>query len=158
MREPGHLIATTACLGGELSSCIIEMERARHIGDTNTETIKYTVTKLSPKLEKYHNQFIEQEPAYYKTTRDNVVLRNTPIDKGMNRLGYLPADTKVVVDGITNEFSRIYLTKDKHAWAFTKDLIKIETATEENEKNEFTYTPQNITDISQIKNEKEILI
>ena len=40
MRNPGHLIATSACLGGELSSCIIEMEKARHIEDEETAIIK----------------------------------------------------------------------------------------------------------------------
>ena len=41
MREPGHLLATSACLGGELSSCILEMERARIIKDDRTAVIKY---------------------------------------------------------------------------------------------------------------------
>lgn len=40
-KEPGHLIATNACLGGELSSSILEMEKARKIGDKETETQKY---------------------------------------------------------------------------------------------------------------------
>ncbi len=40
-RNPGHLIATSACLGGELSSCIVEMERARQMEDMGTITIKY---------------------------------------------------------------------------------------------------------------------
>ena len=41
MRNPGHLIATSACLGGELSSCIVEMERARQMEDMGTISIKY---------------------------------------------------------------------------------------------------------------------
>lgn len=40
IRNPGHLIATSACLGGELSSCIIEMEKARHMEDEETVIIK----------------------------------------------------------------------------------------------------------------------
>ena len=39
--DPGHVLATSACLGGELSSCILEMEKARKIGDSETEIIKY---------------------------------------------------------------------------------------------------------------------
>ena len=39
--NPGHLIATSACLGGELSSCIVEMERARRIEDEQTAAAKY---------------------------------------------------------------------------------------------------------------------
>ena len=41
MKNPGHLLATSACLGGELSGCILEMEKARHIEDNQTATIKY---------------------------------------------------------------------------------------------------------------------
>jgi len=37
-KNPGHLIATTACIGGELSSCVLEMELARKMGDRNNET------------------------------------------------------------------------------------------------------------------------
>ena len=40
-RNPGHLLATSACLGGELSSCIVEMERASQMEDMETITIKY---------------------------------------------------------------------------------------------------------------------
>ena len=35
-KNPGHLIATTACIGGELSSNVLEMERARKMKDTFT--------------------------------------------------------------------------------------------------------------------------
>lgn len=35
-KNPGHLIITTACLGGELSDSVLEMEKARTIGDART--------------------------------------------------------------------------------------------------------------------------
>ena len=38
--NPGHLIATTACIGGELGSCILELESARRIGDEQTSLKK----------------------------------------------------------------------------------------------------------------------
>ena len=31
--NPGHLIATTACIGGELSATVLELEKARQVGD-----------------------------------------------------------------------------------------------------------------------------
>ena len=34
--DPGHIIATTACLGGEFSKNILRMEEARRIGDVTT--------------------------------------------------------------------------------------------------------------------------
>ena len=39
-KNKGHLIATTACIGGELGSLILELEAARKIGDTQTGQIK----------------------------------------------------------------------------------------------------------------------
>ena len=36
-KNPGHLIATTACIGGELSSNILALENARRVGDTKLE-------------------------------------------------------------------------------------------------------------------------
>ena len=33
-KNPGHLIATTACIGGQLGSMILELEKARKLGDT----------------------------------------------------------------------------------------------------------------------------
>lgn len=44
-KDPGHLIATSACLGGELSSCIVEMEHARKIEDTETAKRKHQQIK-----------------------------------------------------------------------------------------------------------------
>lgn len=40
-RQPGHVIATTACIGGELSSSVLRMEKARTVGDMNEATAAY---------------------------------------------------------------------------------------------------------------------
>ena len=37
--NPGHLIATTACIGGELGSTILELEASRKTGDINGEAV-----------------------------------------------------------------------------------------------------------------------
>lgn len=39
--DRGHLIATSACLGGELSAAVLEMEEARHNGDKETAAQSY---------------------------------------------------------------------------------------------------------------------
>ncbi len=110
----------------------------------HNETIKYTITKTPKKHDENYNKFVPCETGYYITTKDNVVLRSSPIDKGMNRLGYLPEDTKIVVDGTHNEFSRVYLAKDKYAWVMTKDLKKLPL-------EEFLYVPNSIVETDQIK-------
>lgn len=75
-REPGHLLATSACLGGELSSCILEMERARQIGDNNTETLKYNqiIDFIQFCDELFGNDFyIEVAPA---ASKDQIIVNN----------------------------------------------------------------------------------
>jgi DNA polymerase-3 subunit alpha len=45
--DPGHLIATSACIGGELSKNVLEMEKARRIGDMQTaEECKQNIIKF----------------------------------------------------------------------------------------------------------------
>lgn len=77
----------------------------------------------------------------------------------MNRIGYLPKDTKLFIDGTQNGFSRIYLAKDKYGWAMTKDLKQIPLETlkptdqsednkikEDNQENtSYTYTPNKLS-------------
>lgn len=76
MRDPGHLIATSACLGGELSSSIIEMERARHIGDEQTAIIKYNqiVDYMQFMDELFGDDFyVEVAPA---ASKDQIIANN----------------------------------------------------------------------------------
>lgn len=40
-QDPGHVVATTACIGGELSASVLEMEKARKMGDDRTAALKY---------------------------------------------------------------------------------------------------------------------
>lgn len=91
----------------------------------NIETIKYTIKRANNRQAKYQNEFRESQPAYYETIKNNAILRETPIDKGINRLGYLPKGTKLFIDGVQNEFSRVYLSNEKYGWIMTKDVKQI---------------------------------
>ena len=76
LRDPGHLLATSACLGGELSSCIIEMEQARKIEDNETATIKYNqiVEYMQFMDELFGNDFyVEVAPA---ASKDQIIANN----------------------------------------------------------------------------------
>ena len=76
MRDPGHLLATSACLGGELSSSIIEMEKARNMEDNRTATIKYNqiVEYMQFMDELFGNDFyVEVAPA---ASKDQIIANN----------------------------------------------------------------------------------
>ena len=76
MRDPGHLLATSACLGGELSSSIIEMEKARQMEDNQTATIKYNqiVEYMQFMDELFGGDFyVEVAPA---ASKDQIIANN----------------------------------------------------------------------------------
>ena len=76
MRDPGNLIATSACLGGELSSSVVEMERARQMGDTETATLKYNqiVEYMQFMDELFGDDFyVEVAPA---ASKDQIIANN----------------------------------------------------------------------------------
>lgn len=73
-KYPGHLIATTACLGGELSTHALAMQLAEDVGDTNTayehhiaiiDFIQYCIKLFGDDF------YIECAPA---TTEDQIIV------------------------------------------------------------------------------------
>ena len=60
---------------------------------------------------------------------DNVPLRNTPVDGGLNRIAHLFKGTTVLINGTKGDFYRVFLSKDKTAWIAKKD-VDCETAGE----------------------------
>lgn len=90
-------------------------------GENSLIIDKYIVNYIMPISNE--TKLIEFPIQEYKTTVDNVILRSTPIDFGMNRLGYLPKNTDLQITGFKNEFSRVYLAPDLTAWVFSRDII-----------------------------------
>ena len=59
----------------------------------------------------------------FKTVGDNVPLRYTPVDAGMNRMGHLSKDTQLIIDGRKGDFYRVYLTPSRYGWIMRKDVV-----------------------------------
>ena len=119
------------------------------------KTKKYYITRTEKDKLPNQDKLLIYKKSYYKTTRDNVVLRSSPIDAGMNRLGYLPFDCRVIVNGSYNEFSRIYLTKDVFGWVKTEHLSKVGDLSE----NEIDYKPAELisTNITETHSNKTFI-
>ena len=75
---------------------------------------KYIITSLSPS--KSSSNLVEFPIQECTTNTDNVILRSTPENFGMNRLGYLPQNTDLQINGIKNDFVRVYLNKNLSGW------------------------------------------
>ena len=73
-RQPGHVIATTACIGGELSSSVLRMEKARTVGDMNEATAAYNqITTFIDWCKSIFNDdfYIECAPA---ASKDQIIV------------------------------------------------------------------------------------
>ena len=90
-------------------------------GENSLVIDKYTVNYIKPVCNE--SKLVEFPIQDFRTVSDNVILRSTPIDFGMNRLGYLPKNTDLQITGLKNEFSRVYLSPNLSAWVFSKDII-----------------------------------
>ena len=76
MRDPGHLLATSACIGSELGQSILEMEKARKVEDKGTEKIKYNQINNFIQFcdELFQDDFyIEVAPA---ASKDQILVNN----------------------------------------------------------------------------------
>ena len=79
-KDPGHLIATSACLGGELSSNVLEMERARRIGDINAaETCKQNIINFVLWCKKLFKDdfYMEVAPA---ANKDQIIVNKKMVE------------------------------------------------------------------------------
>lgn len=68
-KEPGHLIATSACLGGELSFSIVRMEYSRKIGDDKEAVVCYNrIVKFIQDMQNHFHEdfYIECAPGQSK--------------------------------------------------------------------------------------------
>ena len=75
-QQPGHVIATTACIGGELSSCILRMEKARQVDDLNETAAAYNqIVEFLAWCQKIFGEdfYIECAPA---ASKDQIIVNN----------------------------------------------------------------------------------
>lgn len=65
---------------------------------------------------------IYEAPKYLKVSKDNVPLRSTPIDEGINRLSHLKAGIPLIADGEKNGFYRILLGENIYGWILKSNV------------------------------------
>ena len=114
-------------------SCIVPLKEGenfipvgRLLMFEDMEIYKYTVTSDAQALKDNKQKFRETAKTYYMTNSDNTILRSTPVDGGINRLGYLPKDTKLFTDAEQNGFTRVYLAPNLYGWVITGALNKMD--------------------------------
>lgn len=115
--------------------------------DNGLETKIYTITKPSKTNTVYQapKEICFEKPIAFQTKTDNIPLRSTPVDFGINRLQHLQKGIPLKVIGEYGNFYKVQLARDDFAW-INKDsvsklndnkfnLAKIESYTYKEEKN-----------------------
>lgn len=93
---------------------------------SGSETFTYTITR--PSLQKIQNSpkindlKLFDTPMYLEVSKDNVPLRSTPIDEGINRLSHLQAGIPLIADGEKNGFYRIRLGENTFGWILKSNV------------------------------------
>lgn len=86
----------------------------------NTQIYKFIKENNISKTEL---ETIDFDPKLFKVKKDNVPLRKTPIDFGMNRISHLFKDTYLLINGEKGCFYRVLLGKNNEAW-IDKSYVK----------------------------------
>ncbi len=87
----------------------------------------YKITRPQPKI--YSGTPAKQidftEYKVVMTNTDNVPLRSTPVDAGINRLSHLPVGVNLTVNGEKNGFYRVLLDNQQTAWVSKNNVITV---------------------------------
>ena len=86
----------------------------------NTQIYKFI---KETNISKTEQETIVFDPKLFKLKKDNVPLRKTPIDFGMNRISHLFKDTYLLINGEKGNFYRVLLGKNNEAW-IDKSYVK----------------------------------
>lgn len=85
----------------------------------NTQVYKFY---KNPICKSQEIPIVDFDTAPYLVKRDNVPLRSTPVDGGLNRIAHLFKGTTLLINGSKGNFYRVFLSKDKTAWIAKKDV------------------------------------
>lgn len=87
----------------------------------------YKITRPAPKT--YSGTSSEQiDFSDYKivmTSSDNIPLRSTPVDAGINRLSHLPSGVMLTVSGEKNGFYKVLLDNNETGWVAKSSVIAV---------------------------------
>lgn len=117
----------TASNGAFAHSVKLKEGENRVVVRSNFNTQIYRICKSPSKIQKAETvEEFEQRAGIVKN--DNVPLRSTPENHGLNRIAHLFRGTSVLINGSKGEFYRVFLSKDKSAWIAKRDVDFVETS------------------------------
>lgn len=112
----GKLVAPDDVADNEEFSSSLRVKPSTPLG--KAEIINFVIEKPQPSTKTYTPPALMEYPVMggFYTKADNVPLRATPIDGGINRMSHLPRDTRLLINGEKNGFYRVYLNSKTAGW------------------------------------------
>lgn len=90
------------------------------------ESVKFSIERAQPSAAPQISAIIEYpETIFVLTKSDNVALRATPVDGGINRLAHLSKDVQLQINGEKGKFYRVYLNSKQIGWVLKTDVEPI---------------------------------
>lgn len=88
------------------------------------DKIKFVIERPKPEIKSQATPTLIEYPKLknFFVKKDNVPLRITPIDSGINRLSHLPKDVQLNINGEKGNFYRVYLNSNFYAWISKQDV------------------------------------
>lgn len=107
------------------NSTMIEEECPKN--SLKTKTIKFVIEKPIQKVSKNQSQkkLTEYETTGFSVKKDNIPIRTTPVDGGINRLCHLPKDTILWINGEIGSFYRVFLGSKICGWISKNDVEQV---------------------------------
>lgn len=95
------------------------------------ETIDFAIERPKPKTLCALTATLTEYPAIiFYVKNDNIPLRMTPVDSGINRMSHLPKDTRVLINGEKGNFYRVFLDTQTIGWISKSDVEQREKPVE----------------------------
>lgn len=94
------------------------------------QTINFVIDRPQQTVKTYTPPIFLEYPVMggFFTKNDNVPLRSTPVDGGINRLSHLPKDVELFINGEKNGFYRVFLNSKICGWIDKSSVAKTEIA------------------------------
>jgi N-acetylmuramoyl-L-alanine amidase len=98
---------------------------------TETEEINFVIERAQPSAAPQKTQPLIEYPAIiFYVKNDNVPLRMTPVNSGINRMSHLNKDTRVLINGEKGDFYRVFLNTKLSGWIAKSDVEQREKLVE----------------------------
>lgn len=121
-------------IGAFAQTVALEYGKNTFILKSAEDTITFTIERPQPKATNWTAPTLIEYPILgnFFSKNDNIPLRATPVDGGINRMAHLPKEMQLLINGEKAGFYRVYLNSKLNGWLAKSDVEQKETDMSQN--------------------------